>query len=65
MSFAIHDPAGRRLDRQMRTQRARPSAVYSVMGARPRREGDPRQIVLISATVVNGKVVMLRRLHSR
>jgi hypothetical protein len=65
MSFTIHDPAGRRLDRRMRTRRTRPTAVYSVMGALPRRDGGPRRIVLISATVQEGRIVMLRRLHSR
>lgn len=64
-SFSVHDPAGRRLDRQARTRRMRPSAVHTLMGSRPRRGDAEKQIVLISATVENGKIVMLRRLHSR
>jgi len=65
MSFSIHDPAGRRLRRRARAQRTQPSAIHMLVGSRPGRGGADKRIVLITATVQSGKIVMLRRLHSR
>ena len=65
MSFSLHDPAGRRLDRETGIHRRRPTAVHGVIGSLPGgRHGIPR-IVLVSATVEHGQIVRLRRLHSR
>jgi hypothetical protein len=65
MSFTAHDPAGRRIDRETRVRLDRPSAVHTVMGPLARRDCPFKRIVLISATVQNGRIVMLRRLHTR
>jgi hypothetical protein len=64
-SFAVHDPAAARLYRRLRIRRDTPTAVHSAMGAlKPGRRGVKR-IVLVSATVERGRIVRLRRLHSR
>jgi MFS family permease len=65
LSFTVHDPGGRRVDRAVGIRRARPSAVHSLMGALPPGGDGLRRIVLISATVESGRIVRLRRLHSR
>ncbi len=63
-SFAVHDPAATRLYRRVRLQRDTPTAVHTVSGALPAEEGVKR-IVVVSATVERGRIVRLRRLHSR
>jgi hypothetical protein len=65
ISFTVHDPAGRRIDRQTGIRRGRPTAVHGMVGSFPSGPHGMRRIVLISATVENGRIVRLRRLHSR
>jgi len=65
ISFAVHDPAGRRIDRQAKVRADHPSAVHTVIGPVHRRGGPIKRIVLVSATMQDRRIVMLRRLHSR
>jgi hypothetical protein len=64
-SFTIHDPGALRVYRGTGFRRDAPTAVHTIMGGRPRTDGGPKHVVLISATVQRGQVVRLRRLHSR
>jgi hypothetical protein len=65
MSFAVHDPAAARLYRRFKLRRETPTAVHSAMGTLKRQRNGVKRIVLVSATVERGRIVRLRRLHSR
>jgi hypothetical protein len=63
-SFAVRDPAAGRIYRRARLERAPPATVHTVSGTLPRKDG-VRRIVVVSARVERGRIVRLRRLHSR
>jgi len=63
-SFAVHDPAKRDLYRRVRLQRETPGTVHTISGTLPPKHGVKR-IVVVSATVERGRIVRLRRMHSR
>lgn len=64
-SFAVQDPAGGRLRRETRRRGTTPTAVHTAIGTHHSRRNGVKRIVLVSATVERGRVVRLRRLHSR
>ena len=61
-SFGVDDPARQTLGRN-RVEGTTPSAFY-VMGGHARAGEKPRHLVVV-ATVQNGRLVRLRRLHRR
>src|SRR5262249_14314181 len=63
-SFAVDDPAAKRLYRRVGLQRPTPTAVHTASGGVPAAHGVKR-IVVVTATVERGRIVRLRRLHSR
>ncbi|HEV8436916.1 MAG TPA: C25 family cysteine peptidase [Methylomirabilota bacterium] len=63
-SFAVHDPAAKRLYRSAGLRRDTPNAVHTAIGARPSGRDGIKRIVVVSATVERGRIVRLRRLHS-
>ncbi len=64
-SFTVQDPAAARLRRQTRRRGETPTAVHMAIGARPSKRRGVKRIVLVSATIEGGRIVRLRRLHSR
>jgi hypothetical protein len=64
-SFAVQDPATARLRRETKRRGATPTAVHTAIGSHHSRRNGVKRIVLVSATVERGRIVRLRRLHSR
>ncbi|MDX2171131.1 MAG: C25 family cysteine peptidase [Deltaproteobacteria bacterium] len=64
-SYAVHDPAAERLRRATRRRGATPTAVHTAIASHHAKRDGVKRIVLISATVERGRIVRLRRLHSR
>ncbi len=63
VSFAVDDPARRTLGR--RVAGTTPSSFHVMQGSAPVEENGRRRHVVVIATVQDGKIVRLRRLHRR
>jgi hypothetical protein len=63
-SFGVDDPAPRTLGRK-ELRDTTPSAFYVMSACSRRRAGEPPRHVVVVATVQDGRIVRLRRLHRR